>query len=73
VIWKFTGVVISKGLESGFKVVLEHARADDFLALLALGTCLRIVFAHILVVCCAEANNTLLAFMANIDSDEHSL
>jgi hypothetical protein len=26
-----------------------------------------------LVVCCAEANNTLLAFMANIDSDEHSL
>ena len=73
VIWKGTVVVISKGLESGFKVVLKHARADDFLALLALGTCLGIVFAHVLIVCCAETNDTLLAFMANIDSDEHSL
>ena len=73
VIWKLTVVVISKGLESGFKVVLEHARADDFLALLALGTCLGIVFAHVLIICCAEANDALLAFMAHIDSHEHGL
>jgi hypothetical protein len=73
VIWKGTVVVISKRLESGFKVVLKHARADDFLALLALGTCLRIVFAHVLIVCCAETNDTLFTLMANIDSDEHRL
>ena len=73
VIWKLTAVVISKGLESRFKVVLEHARADDFLALLALGTCLGIVLAHELIVGCAEANDALLAFMAHIDSHEHRL
>lgn len=73
VIWKGTVVVISKRLESGFKVVLEHARADDFLALLALGTCLCIVFTHELIICGAETNDTLFTFMADIDSHKHCL
>jgi hypothetical protein len=73
VIWEGTVVVISKCLESTLEVLLEHARADDLLALLALGTRLGVVLAHVLVISCAETDDALFTFMANIDSDKHCL
>jgi len=72
VIWEGTFVVVSECLEGTLKVLLEHTWADNLLALLALGTRLGVVLAHVLVVCGAEADNTLFTFMANIDSDKHS-
>jgi hypothetical protein len=73
VIWKCSVVVVSKCLESTLEVLLEHARADDLLALLALGTRLGVVLAHMLVVGCAEADDALFTFVANIDTDQHGL
>lgn len=71
VIWEGTIVVVFKCFESLLEVLLEHARADDLLALLALGTRLGVVLAHVLVVGSTEADNTLFTFVANIDSNEH--
>ena len=38
-----------------------------------LWTCLSVVFAHILVVCCAETNCALFALVTDIDTDKHCL
>lgn len=73
VIWERALVVVSESLESAFEVLLEHAGADDFLALLALGTCLGVVLAHVLVIGSAKADDALLALVANVDSDKHGL
>jgi|TARA_B110001450_G_scaffold175316_1_gene163730 hypothetical protein len=72
VVWEGTIVVVSECLEGTLEVLLEHTRADNLLALLALGTRLGVVLAHMLVVGGTEANNTLFTFMANIDTDKHS-
>ena len=66
-------VVVSESLECALEVALEHARANDLLAFLALRTCLGIVFTHVLIVSGAEANNTLLALVANVNTYEHGL
>jgi len=73
VFWEGAVVVVSECLESTLEVLLEHTRADDLLALLALGTRLGVVLAHMLVVSCAEADDTLFTFVANIDTDKHGL
>jgi hypothetical protein len=65
--------VVSEGLESTFKVLLKHAGADDFLALLALRTCLGVVLAHVFVIGSAESDDALLAFVTYIDSNKHGL
>lgn len=72
-IWKSTIIVISESLESTFKVLLKHTRADDFLALLTLRTCLCVVLAHMLVIGSAEADDALLTLMTNIDTNKHGL
>ena len=72
-IWKRSIVMVTEGLECTLKVFLENTRADDFLALLALRTCLGVVLAHVLIVGGAEANDTLLALVANVDTDQHGL
>jgi hypothetical protein len=64
-------VVIAEGLERALEVTLQDAGADNLLALLALRTCLRVVFAHVLVVRGAKTNDALLAFVANINADQH--
>jgi len=73
VVWQGIIVVVSKCLESTLEVLLEHTRADDLLALLALGTRLGVVLAHMLVISCAESNDTLFALVANINTDKHGL
>lgn len=73
VLWEGTVVVVSECLESTLEVLLEHARADDLLALLALGTRLGVVLAHVFIVSCAETDDTLFTFMADIDSAKHCL
>ena len=73
VIWKRTVVVVSESLESTLEVFLKYTRADDLLALLALGTCLGVVLAHVLIISCAESNDALFTFMTNIDSNKHGL
>ena len=73
VIGELALVVVSESLESAFEVLLEHAGADDFLALLALGTCLGVVLAHVLVIGSAEADDALFTLVANVDSDKHGL
>jgi hypothetical protein len=72
-IWKCTIVMFFESLESTFKVLLKHTRADDFLPLLTLWTCLCVVFAHVLIISCAKADDTLLALVANIDTNQHGL
>ena len=57
VLWEGTVVLVSECLESTLEVLLEHARADDLLALLALGTRLGVVLAHVLVVGSAETDD----------------
>lgn len=64
-------VVVSEGLESTLEVELQHARVDDFLAFLGLGTGLGVVLAHVLVVGGAEPNDTLLALVAHVDTHQH--
>ena len=56
-VWDGTVVLVSECLESTLEVLLEHARADDLLALLALGTRLGVVLAHMLVVGSAETDD----------------
>lgn len=73
VVWEGTVVLVSECLESTLEVLLEHTRADDLLALLALGTRLGVVLAHMLVISCAETDDTLFTFVANIDTDKHGL
>jgi len=73
VIRQLTVVVISERLECALEVALENARADDFLSFLALRASLGVVFAHVLIICCTEANDALLALVANIDANEHGL
>ena len=70
---KVAVVVVSESLESTFKVLLEYSWADDFLAFLPLRTGLGIVFAHVLIICRTESNDTLFALVTNIDTDKHSL
>lgn len=64
-------VVVPEGLEGTLEVALEHSRADDLLTFLTLRTCLGVVFAHVLIVSGAEPDDALLAFMANVDADQH--
>jgi hypothetical protein len=71
VIWEGAVVVVLKSSKGFLEVLFEHARADDLLALLALGTRLGVVLAHVLVVGSTEADNTLFTFVANVDSNEH--
>ena len=66
-------IVVSECLECTLEVSLQDARADDFLTLLTLWTSLRVVFTHVLIVSCAESDDTLLAFVADIDSNKHCL
>ena len=73
VIWEGAVVVVLKSSKGFLEVLFEHARADDLLALLALGTGLGVVLTHVLVVSSAIADDALFTFMANIDSDKHGL
>ena len=73
VVWELALVVVAEGLECALEVFLENTGADDLLALLALRTCLGVVLAHVLIVGGAEANDALLALMANVDADQHRL
>jgi len=73
VVWELTVIVVSESLESALEVLLKHARADDFLAFLTLRACLGVVLAHVLVVRSTEANDALLSFVADVDTDEHCL
>ena len=73
VIRQLAVVVISERLERALEVALENARADDFLSFLALRACLGIVFTHVLIIRRTEANDALLALVANIDADQHGL
>ena len=57
VVWESAVVLVSECLESTLEVLLEHTRADDLLALLALGTRLGVVLAHMLVVGSAETDD----------------
>lgn len=57
VVWEGTVVLVSECLESTLEVLLEHTRADNLLALLALGTRLGVVLAHVLVVGSAETDD----------------
>ena len=68
VVWELALVVVAEGLECALEVFLENTGADDLLALLALRTCLGVVLAHVLIVGGAEANDALLALMANVDA-----
>jgi len=73
VVWELATIVVAESLECALEVFLENTGADDLLALLALGTSLGVVLAHVLVIGGAEANDTLLALMANVDADKHRL
>ena len=73
VVWQFAIVVVTEGLECALKVFLQNTRADDFLSFLALWTCLGVVLAHVFIIGGAEANNTLLALVADVDTNEHRL
>ena len=73
VVWELTVVMVSESLESALEILLEHARADDFLTFLALRTRLGVVLAHVLIVGGTEADDALLALVADIDADKHRL
>ena len=73
VVWELAIVVVSESLESALEVLLEHARADDLLTFLTLRARLSVVLAHVLIVGGAEANDALLALVADVDTDEHGL
>lgn len=73
VVWELALVVVSESLESALEVLLEHARADDLLAFLALRARLGVVLAHVLIVGGTEANDALLSFVADVDADKHGL
>jgi len=73
VVWELALVVVSESLESALEVLLEHARADDLLTFLTLRARLSIVLAHMLIIGGAEANDALLALVADVDTDEHGL
>lgn len=73
VVWELALVVVSECLESALEVLLEHARADDLLTFLTLRARLSIVLAHMLIIGGAEANDALLALVADVDTDEHGL
>ena len=73
VIGQLALVVVSECLEGILEVLLQHAAADDFLALLPLRAGLGVVLAHVLVVGGAEADDGLLTFVADINTHEHGL
>jgi hypothetical protein len=66
-------VVVTESLERVLEVLLQDARANNLLTLLALRTGLRVVLAHVLVVGRAEADDRLLSLVAHINSDQHRL
>ena len=68
-----TIVELAVGREGALEVVREDRGRDNLLALDRLRAGLRIVLAHVGVVRCAEADGRLLALVAHIDADEHSL
>ena len=72
VLWHLT-IEFSVALESALEVIRKNCGRDNLLAFDWLRTGLSIVFAEIGIVCCTEANGTLLAFMTNINSDKHGL
>lgn len=73
VIWEGAVVVVSECFERLFEVILEHARADDLLTLLALRTRLGVVLCHVFIVGSTKTDNTLFTFVANINTDKHGL
>lgn len=73
VVRKLTMVVLSEGLEGTLEVSLENDGADDLLPLLFLWACLCIIFAHVFIVGCTESNDALLSFVANVNTNKHSL
>ena len=66
-------IVVTERLKSTLEVTLEHTRANNLLTFLSLRTSLCVVLAHVLIISCTESNYTLLAFVANIDTDQHRL
>jgi len=65
--------VVAEGLKSTLKVLLKHARTDDFLSFLTLWACLGVVLAHVLIVGGAETDDALSSLVTNVDTDEHGL
>lgn len=72
-VWHFATIVLAVALEGPHEVVGQNGARDNFLTFLWLGTSLRVVLAHVLVVGGAEANRGLLALVAHINTDKHCL
>jgi hypothetical protein len=68
-----TTIVLTISLKGTTEIILENVGRNNLLSLLALRAGLGVIFAHILVICCYEADNALLALVAHIDTYEHCL
>jgi len=68
-----TLVELAVALERALEVVRQNRARDNFLAFLRLGTGLRVVLAHVLVIGGTEADGALLAFVANVNAHKHGL
>lgn len=68
-----TIVVLTIALEGAHEVIAQDGRRNNFLTLLGLGARLRIVLAHVGVVCGTEANRRLLTFVADVNTHKHGL
>lgn len=73
VVRQCAAVVVLVGCESAAEVLLQDVRRDDLLALLTLRAGLSVVLAQERIVGGHETNDTLLALVANIDTNEHCL
>ena len=73
VFWHGSIVEVSVALEGSLEVVREDSGRNNFLSLHRLRASLSIVLAHVGVIGSAESNCTLFTFVANIDTNEHSL
>lgn len=69
VIWHIASVIFSVSLECTCEVVLENIRRNNLLTFLSLRTCLGVVFTEVRIVCSYKTNDTLLSFMANINTN----
>lgn len=65
--------MVSECLEGALEILLEYTWADDFLTFLSLWASLSVVLTHVLIICCTESNDTLLSFVAHIDTYKHGL
>ena len=68
VVWHLAFVKLTVSLEGAREVVLQYVRGDDLLSLLGLGTGLGVVLAEVGVVGGDEADDGLLALVADVDS-----